>query len=97
MLLSKASRNKNRYLTVTGQANAFLTKVQNDGEYEWMTEAILSSFVKAQATLDEGVKANAFALHFYSGATSQSLKAKYKDLEDILGPKKLRYCTGLLD
>jgi hypothetical protein len=90
MLLSKASRNKSRYLTVTGQANAFQTKVANDEEYEWMTEAILATFTRAQAALDEGVKSNAFALNFYSGASSQALKAKYPHLEENQEPKTHR-------
>ena len=95
MQMSKAYAVKRRYLTISGQASAFLAQAQSDEQFQWMSQPMLQPVQEAQKKLSDQL--TPFFLHLVSGVSMQGLKKQYQadgnTLEEL--EEKLRHVSKL--
>jgi hypothetical protein len=53
IMLSRAFRLKSKYLSVSGQAMAFIGAVREDSQFKWISEEIMEPVVAAQKALQQ--------------------------------------------
>ena len=51
IMLSRAFKLKSKYLSVSGQATAFIGAVREDSQFKWISEEIMQPVVDAQNAL----------------------------------------------
>jgi hypothetical protein len=75
ILISKASRLRQKYNQVTSQCKSFQNLVEKDPDYKWLTKENLAMVIEAEEAL--AARMTDFEFYMFSGATAQDVKKSY--------------------
>jgi hypothetical protein len=82
VMIVKALRIKSKYHQLTGQASSFLTQIESNPDYKWLTEneGILQPVRDAQNAITSQM--TEFDYIMFSGLSSQEIKRQFPDAKD---------------